>query len=242
MASAGPISGPKPMWPRRSRRPSRRRPRALPQRWPSLPTPPQRFRKWSRSGGPVDGPTSAGRAMTAAVTAVRAIRTVRRTRLRPRRRPRSAKGKNASVMGTGGVAAAMISANPAPMPRSRGRRLVPTAPRRASRRPIRAARRVRASKAGAATATVTTASSAAAVTRAAVTTAATRRARQAPRWRPVAPAIRHHRRAARARPPGRSQFAVRQAGGAQGAARRQPQGSAKACFLTGSKPGFGFLL
>ena len=60
-------------------------------------------------------------------------------------------------------------------------------------------------------------------TRAAATKAdaiATRR----PRERPVAPAICHQRRPARARSSGRSQFAVRQTGGAQGTAHRQPQG------------------
>ena len=44
--------------------------------------------------------------------------------------------------------------------------------------------------------------------------------------RAVAPAVRHQRAAARTRPPDRSQFAVCQTGGAQGTAHRQPQGSA----------------
>ena len=41
---------------------------------------------------------------------------------------------------------------------------------------------------------------------------------------PSAPAIRHQRRTPRARSPGRSQFALRQTGGAERTARRQPQG------------------
>ncbi len=56
---------------------------------------------------------------------------------------------------------------------------------------------------------------AAAATRAAVT--------RRPRQRAVAPAMGHQRRAARTRPSGRSEFAVRKTGGAQGTARR-PQG------------------
>ena len=88
-----------------------------------LPTPWRRYRKWSRCGGPVDGPTTAGRVMTAAATAIRAIRIAPGTR-----RVRSAagdgrrRGEGASVMGVDGGAATMISANPAPMRRSKRRR------------------------------------------------------------------------------------------------------------------------
>ena len=59
---------------------------------------------------------------------------------------------------------------------------------------------------------------------AAILAGATRAAGQT-RQRAVAPAVGHQRSPARARPSGRSEFAVCKTGGAEGATRRQPQGS-----------------
>ena len=169
--------------------------------------------------------------------------TVRRmARSPPRRRAKPAPAKSASIIVA--AVATTNSANPAPMRRplpragapadgapaaearpERGRTIATTvAVRRASASTAREKGdrpKFRVSKRKTVTATraiATRVIAAAAISAGATRAAATRR------QRPVASAMGDQRRAARARSSGRSEFAVCQTGGAQGAARRRPQG------------------
>ena len=113
-----------------------------------------RRRKWSRSGGPVAVRKNVGRVMIAIVTA---IRNVPQKVLRlPWPLARPAKPPNTSGTGADGATATMISANPAPMRRSKPRRRQRRTPRRfANRARTRSTSRASASRARAGTPTST---------------------------------------------------------------------------------------
>ena len=185
--------------------------------------------RWSRSGGPAAARKSAGRVMIATVIAITTVAAEGAQPVAAAAGETTERRRRASGTGAGGASVTASSASRVPMRRHPMRRTaVAAAPTDGA--PAREPREEQGSSAA---------------------RALCRQGRDSdkgrdkgkfggrdkggrdkggrdrdkrPRGRAVAPALCHQRAAARARSPDRSQFAVRQAGGAEGTTHRRPQG------------------